>query len=618
MIIKSFLALVVFSVSLSLFAKSKEAEAIDLYQQGLKAFKRGDLVLAEKITREAISIVPSDGPLIAEKILQFDYVAKGRKFEIEPTVKGVKEDYKPNNLLWQIERQRAQNKLAKADREKRSAPPKLEIISTKFVDEDNNRQLSAGETMQMSIELINSGKHIAEDVYLILDSSDLQDPNPLQKIRLHDVQPSQRIVKTLVIEAGIDIKSSRADVIVSAKEKDELGEIDAQAFSVATKPFFEPRLKIEYLSNKSDLLVANIVSTHFYRITNIGKVTAFDLKLDLNYRDFDKLKVVKRPNLSNLKHLKEGESTEFFIEVLPSKNAIEGESLGLVFDAFTRTSNLKSIDANLRLVSSSKNRANSFDYNIMSQIANFKHSDGALADNTTGAIILALPSKKTKQSNNASFIKKTFTNTLGIKQEFVLEAPIKEFANTVSAIKTHIAMHNLQHIIFYVDGEALYDLHEQKHYLSFGKSLHSLDQLINAVKDIKTATVTFLLETNSLTAQGGNDDISFKSGTEETIHSDWFSERRLYISQPIIDVNSVPSNTNLLAATQATQDTTSITQFQVGAFTFAIAEVLNELAMNSFKGSQKDLIKHRFEHIQTRTKELSMHTRGRVQTPWMM
>ena len=603
------------------FADADE-DALALFQQAQEAFESGDLVGAKELSLRAISLYPNDGIVITNKRYRFKQVKYGRKVELIKELTGDRHTYTPRLLLNQIETIYKKNRLSQALEAKHRLPPQLNITYVLLDDEDNDGRLSALEKGRILLAISNHGQHIAQDVNLNVDDTQFDNLLSSSNTSLGDIGVGQTRQTIVYLQPGREIKQHQSTMYVSLKEKDRLGEVHNYPILIETRPYFAPILHLEHLPIKSDGIVHGLSSTQFFKITNKGLEAAYDIALSPAFEKYHALRLINMPDLSNAPYLKVGESLEFQVTLAATQDAIEGKTLGLAFELSARglapnvvradlmmgnsaiysqrqrSASLQALRAPIQIDSAERSK------NIVFDIANFKHVSTQKRAESSAAIILNLSDAKAKQGQNAAFIKTSFLQAVGINKQNLLITNDWD----IDAIKQHIGDKAFDELLVYINTQGQYQLHTQTANVQAPKQWYELNTVLHELSNLTTGNIVVFIEA------GFNSQHESFTDAQAPLHS------KIYAQQALITSQSLPPNLHIIAATQATQLSHSITQHQVGAFTFAVAEYFNQNAgQNSYQSGafeQAQNIQTLFDNIQARTNELSEYLEGVSQMPW--
>jgi len=156
-------------------------------------------------------------------------------------------------------------------------PAILEIVERKFIDDNNDSILNAGENARILITITNKGKGKAFDFQAELDIKDddyLTYTNP-NKIT---IAPGETRTVIISIKTTMDLQTKLLNFTVNFKELNNTPPPSIN-FKILTKEFPKPNI---YISNYSGNLIKRQVSSVKIKIVNNGKGEAENVRVKLD------------------------------------------------------------------------------------------------------------------------------------------------------------------------------------------------------------------------------------------------------------------------------------------------------------------------------------------------
>ena len=123
-------------------------------------------------------------------------------------------------------------------------PPYLEITNYQFKDDNGNNKIDAGETVNISFDLLNSGKGPGAGLYLVIEDKnkvgglELVMPNQLNELKSGEKQHIE-----IPIVGGINLQDSLAIFHILVKEPNGFG-TDPLQMEIETQAFRAPMVKV--------------------------------------------------------------------------------------------------------------------------------------------------------------------------------------------------------------------------------------------------------------------------------------------------------------------------------------------------------------------------------------
>ena len=590
------------------FASSSNELALTLFQQAQQSFDKGHLRESETLAKRAIEIVAADGNIKTNLRNLYNYKRLGRKSAMTSQTYGDDNTYSPNQLLSRIT-SRKQAIVAKSQqRSKRLYPPRLLVRSNTVSDEDGNDMLSALEHGVLRISLVNAGKGVAENIKITIDDDGLGLQNPHLKQHIKSMQPGQEIVLSYTFSMPEDLKGSRNKILLNISEQDGLGEVHNHPIELRTRRYFAPVLAIEHIAKPESVIVANKRTTSHFKITNIGKETAFDVSLALNFGYTSRVRLLHDLDMNFIPFLTPGESRTVSFTIEPTSEAITEESLGVAITHSVRGREALEYQTPLFLTIKTAQRTPAT-RQFLSHLSRFEFTRNSADKSNNVALIIDLNKNQYgAQFNNITFMQDFFAKSAGIPAKRIIMATSPDAAHQnndnqydlapwlVKKIKTL----NPSLLMVYVNGSGQFDFQSQQASLHLPDSRRAkylpLQHLVSNISALTFAPVTLFIETDLL----------------QTQHKTEFKHAPIvYMTQDLLP--SLPNNMQLAVATQAGQASSHFGEKAVGTFTFALAETLDKaLQLSPLNNLTLTLA---MAPIQRRTSEISQQLHAYQQRP---
>ncbi|MCW8109588.1 hypothetical protein OPS25_13850 [Alteromonas ponticola] len=403
-------------------ASSGDEKALALYLNAEEAFNSGNLVEAREFATAAIELKQTDGIAQINVRKTFKINRVGRQRHTTEQVVFDKEEYYPNKLLSEIERTRIQRVARAQLLEKRSAPPKLALTYSHIVDEDNDNTLSGLEKVRLTFELTNVGQGVAEDVTTVISLPGIEIEQKELTMRIGELLPGQRTQFTHKMQLPQKVSSRFQAFFVSASEKDGLGELDNVRIPVNAQNWLAPVLKTQLLAEHSDPLQPQRPSVLRYRVTNVGKGTARDVNLSLNFGNVQSFHILDDIDLKSISQLKVGESRDITFKVQAEKDIFSQLESLLFLDYATRGIARSSIP--LELTDKSLTSSSSALTQWLAKRASRKTKRAKLQNRAEAAVLTTMQKPATGRLNNTLIASQIFTDAMGVSETNVQQRTI--------------------------------------------------------------------------------------------------------------------------------------------------------------------------------------------------
>lgn len=414
------LSILLLCISMQCHADAKSNErALEYYQQAKLALSDGRLNDAERLAKEAISIVTIDRKLPINVRKRYSFVRVGRKLKRQESKTADYKHYAPNWILDEIEKIRKQQFAQSVLVAKRRNPPKLVFEDIRVTDEDNDQTLSALERGRLTFTVLNVGKSTAENVSLKFEVGGTALVDFPKSASIGNLEVGARYYFSQTFSLSKDAPSGEKGIYLSAQEKHGLGEIHEHLIVIQTRPRFTPQLRIQQLSAQSEVIYPYQPATLRYEIVNHGMDTVWDIDLSLNPSLAGKVHILNDIDLQHIPQLRVGERRIFTFTIEPTHSVAVGHSLGIDIVADSRGE--ASYRQYLALTVTGAKRVSASDKNKLLALRRPVSIPAVTrSDESVAVIISGIATPKPGQLNNIKSAKRMFQQQLGIKADRML------------------------------------------------------------------------------------------------------------------------------------------------------------------------------------------------------
>jgi len=246
---------------------SQSLLALNYFHSAENFYAQGQYEQALEQYAKAISIQSDDGPVTTNVIKQFSLRSMGRGVRPYSSEKQIQQDYFPQQRMQEI--------IALLEEKRRLAhPPQLDITSISFKDPTSDQVFDGGERASFVLEILNSGQSVAKQVSIDIQHSAGNQVKVINDLYIGELQPKQRILKFIELEAERSIANQIVRFEFVAQE---IAGFDSPPFSVSvtSKTHQAEQLvisKVEYYDYDADGKIGpgEIVNVNL-TLSNIGK-----------------------------------------------------------------------------------------------------------------------------------------------------------------------------------------------------------------------------------------------------------------------------------------------------------------------------------------------------------